>query len=170
MPKGLPQNVKENTEKCRSAAIAAVEAYNRPGQRFRTAQFLVMVVIAWTGLFHAIFYRKGRRPWYRQKGSTSAKGVRYVKIDGDPKHWDLTECVRQHSGDQSPPERKNLEFLIGLRNKVEHRHLPQLDASLYGECQASLINLEQLLVSSRSQIRTVRAASDCTAVFAARAG
>ena len=148
MPKGLPQNVKDNIEKCRSAAIAAVEAYNRPGQRFRTAQFLVLIVIAWTALFHAIFYRKGRRPWYRQKGATSAKGVRYVKIDGDPKHWDLTECLRQHFVDQNPPEKKNLEFLIGLRNKIEHCNLPQLDASLYGECQACLLNFEQLLVTS----------------------
>jgi len=148
MPKNLPQNVGENLEKCRAAAIAAVEAYNRPGQRFRTAQFLVLVVIAWTALFHAIFYRNGRRPWYRKKGSTSARGIRYVKIDGDPKHWDLTECLRQHFGDQNPPERKNLDFLVGLRNKIEHRHLPHLDASLYGECQASLINLEHLLVAS----------------------
>jgi hypothetical protein len=148
VPKGLPQNVKDNVEKCRSAAIAAVEAYNRPGTRFRTAQFLVLVVIAWTALFHAIFYRKGRRPWYRQKSSASGTGVRYVKIDGDPKHWDLMECLRQHFADQNPPERKNVEFLIGLRNKIEHRNLPQFDASLYGECQASLLNLEQLLVMS----------------------
>jgi hypothetical protein len=146
--KALPQTVRDNIEKCRSAAVAAVEAYNRPGPRFRTATFLILIVIAWMGLFHAIAYRKKRRPWYRRKGSTSGKGIRYVRVDGEPKHWDLTECVKQHFGDQNPPERRNLEFLIGLRNKIEHRHLPQLDASLYGECQASLINLEQLLVGS----------------------
>jgi hypothetical protein len=31
MPKGLPVVAKDNLEKCRSAAIAAVDAYNRPG-------------------------------------------------------------------------------------------------------------------------------------------
>ena len=49
-------------------------------------------------------------------------------------------------GDRQPPERKNLEFLLGLRNKIEHRNLPQLDPTLYGECQAALMNLEDYLV------------------------
>ncbi len=144
---GLPQNVKDNLEKCRAAALAAVEAYNRPGPRFRTAQYLVMIVIAWNALLHAMFYKRRRRPWYRTRGSSTGKGVRYVKVDGDPKHWDLMECLKQYYGDKHPPERQNLEFLIGLRNKIEHRHLPELDAALYGECQAALMNLEALLVS-----------------------
>ncbi|MEW6323378.1 MAG: DUF3644 domain-containing protein [Acidobacteriota bacterium] len=150
MPKGLPQTVRDNLEKSRSAAIAAVDAYNRPGPRFRTAQYVVLIVMAWTAAFHAIFYRRGRRPWYRRPGG-AGHGVRYVKVDGDPKHWDLNECLRQYFGDKNPPERRNLDFLIGLRNKIEHRHLPGLDPSLYGECQAALLNLESLLVSEFGQ-------------------
>jgi hypothetical protein len=147
MPKLLPQKVKDCIEKSRSAAIAAVDAYNRPGPRFRTAQFIVLITIAWSALFHAIFYRQGRRPWYRRKGSGSGTGIRYVKIDGEPRHWDLTKCLKEYYGDKNPPERKNLEFLIGLRNKIEHRNLPQLDPALYGECQAALLNLEGVLVA-----------------------
>lgn len=146
MPRGLSQTVKNNLEKCRSATLAAVEIYNRPGPRFRTAHYLVLITIAWTALFHAVFYKRGRRPWYRKRTSGSGRGVRYQKVDGEPKHWDLSECLSQYYRDTNPPERRNLEFLLGLRNKIEHRHLPQLDASLYGECQAALINLEQLLV------------------------
>lgn len=151
MPRKHPQAALDNLEKCRSAAVAAVEAYNRPGPRFRTAQFLVMIVLAWTALFHAIFYKRRRRPWYRTKASGTGKGIRYLRVDGDPKHWDLSECLSQFYGNQSPAERRNLEFLIGLRNKIEHRHLPQLDASLFGECQASLLNLEELLVQEFGQ-------------------
>ena len=110
-----------------------------------------MIVIAWTALFHALFYKKGRRPWYRKKTSGTGKGVRYVKIDGEPKHWDLAECMRQHFGDKMPAERRNLEFLVGLRNKIEHRHLPEFDASLYGECQAALLNLEGAVVQHFGQ-------------------
>lgn len=124
------------------AALAAVESYNRPGRRFRTAQYLVMIVIAWTALFHAVFYRKNIKPWYKLRNG------RYSKIDGDPKHWDLTECLKQYYKDASPAERKNIEFLVGLRNKIEHRHLPELDPSLYGECQATLLNLEEILVAN----------------------
>jgi hypothetical protein len=144
MPKGLPHAVKENLEKCRSAAIAAVDVYNRPGPRFRTAHYIVLVIIAWTALLHAIFYKRQIKPWYKKAGS-NPRGDRYVRVDGDPKHWDLAECIRQFYGSNTTPERKNLEFIIGLRNKIEHRHLPELDAGLYGECQAALLNLEALI-------------------------
>jgi hypothetical protein len=149
MPRGLPQLVREHLEKCRSSAIAAVDAYNRPGPRFRTAQFTILIVIAWTALFHALFYRKRRRPWFRRQAP--GFGVRYVRVDGEPKHWDLAECLKQYFVDKQPPERKNLEFLIGLRNKIEHRHLPELDPALYGECQAALLNLESMLVQEFGQ-------------------
>lgn len=145
MPKGLPQTVKDQLEKCRAAAIAAVDVYNRPGPRFRTAHYIVLIVMAWTALFHALFYQRGVNPWYKRREGKNAKGDRYLRVDGEPKHWDLGECLKQHfSGDHSP-ERKNLEFLIGLRNKIEHRHLPELDVRLYGECQAALLNLEELI-------------------------
>ncbi len=151
MPKGFPQVVKDHLEKCRASAIAAVDAYNRSGSRFRTPQYIILITIAWTGIFHAIYHRRKRRPWYRLKTSGTGKGVRYAKVDGDPKHWELSECIKQYFGDKTPPERKNLEFLIGLRNKIEHRHLPEFDATLYGECQAALLNLEGLLVQEFGQ-------------------
>lgn len=144
MPRGLPQVVRENLDKCRSAATAAVEVYNRPGSRFRTPHFIVLIVLAWCACFHAYFYRKRIKPWHKKSGK-NARGDRYARIDGEPKHWDLSECLKQHYGGDNCAERKNLEFLIGLRNKIEHRHLPHLDAGLYGECQAALLNLEDFL-------------------------
>lgn len=140
MPKGLPKTVKDCIDKCQACAVASVDVYNRPGPRFRTAQFIVLITMAWTALFHAIFYKRGKNPWYKKSGST-----RYLRVDGEPKHWELMECIKQFYGSANPPERKNLEFLIGLRNKIEHRHLPELDPGLYGECQASLMNLEDML-------------------------
>jgi hypothetical protein len=146
MAKGLPQAARDNIEKCRAATVAAVDVYNRPGSRFRTAHYIVLIVLAWTAFFHALFYKKNSKPWYKKKGK-HPKGDRYIHVEGEPKHWDLTECLKQHYGGNNPPERKNIEFLIGLRNKVEHRHLPDLDAGLYGECQAALLNLENALTS-----------------------
>ncbi len=31
--------------------------------------------------------------------------------------------------------------------RIEHRHLPELDAGLYSECQAALLNLEEFLTT-----------------------
>ncbi len=141
---GLPRNVKDHLEQAKGACLSAVETYNRPGVAFRTRTFTVLMAIAWTSLFHAIFYRRGRKPWDVRSGS--GRGIRYEKIDGEPKHWELSECARQFYGGHNPPQRKNLEFIVLLRNKIEHRYHPELDPALYGECQALLMNFEELLV------------------------
>lgn len=142
----LPRIVRDHLEKCQSATVAAVDAYNRPGARFRTPQYIVLITIGWTAFFHALFYQRGVKPWYQTKSSGIGRGVRYQRVDGEPRHWELSECLKQHFGPAHPAERQNLEFLAGLRNKIEHRHLPELDPSLYGECQAALLNLEAALV------------------------
>ena len=133
-------DVTSNIQKAREAALLAVETYNRPGTAFRSSGFVVLMVIAWTALFHAIFFKKRIRPYYHKKGSR-----RFEKVDGDYKTWELTECLQQYYKDHNPAVRKNLEFFIGLRNKIEHRFLPELDFEIFGECQAMLMNFETLL-------------------------
>ena len=147
MPNRLSKITKSHLEKCRMAATAAVDVYNRPGPGFKTALYVVLIVLAWQAFFHAYFYKNGRNPWYHSRTSNTKKGVRYQRIDGEPKHWDLSRCLAEYFGGNQPSVRKNLEFLLGLRNKIEHRHLPDLDPVLYGECQASLMNLEDYLVN-----------------------
>ncbi len=53
--------------------------------------------------------------------------------------------MREYWGSENPPERVNLQFMMKLRNKIEHRNHPELDPGLYGECQAMLMNFEDLL-------------------------
>lgn len=127
-------------EKARDSALLAVETYNRPSAVFRSGAYIVLMCIAWTSLLHAIFRKQRIHPWHRKPGST-----RYVKIDGDYKTWELAECLKQFYRDQHPPARKNLEFFIGLRNKIEHRSYPQMDSEVLGECQSLLLNFEGLL-------------------------
>ena len=109
------------------------------------------MVIAWTSLLHAIFLRKNQRPYY--KGPNG----RYVKVDGDHKHWELKECVQRFwNSEPQNPIRKNLEFFIPLRNKIEHRHVPELDAAIFGECQALLLNFDALLGAEFGEKRRLR--------------
>ena len=101
------------------------------------------MVIAWTALFHAIFLKMGLKPFHVKL--RRGKYIRYEKVDGDNKAWELAECVRQFYGNKNTPARKNLEFFVGLRNKIEHRTMPYLDDQIFGECQALLLNFEDLL-------------------------
>lgn len=149
--RGLPYEVKALLLKAREAAQLAVETYNRPTASFRSGAYIVLMVIAWTSLFHAIFLRKKVKPYYRKKDSKL-----FEKVDGEPKRWELKECLQQHFKADSPAVRKNLEFFIGIRNKIEHRSLVQLDAEIFGECQAMLLNFESMLVTTFGEKYAIR--------------
>jgi Protein of unknown function (DUF3644) len=126
--RGLPRQVKAALEKARDSALLAVE---------ESGGYITLMVIAWTSLFHAVFFRKKTKPFRRKANK------RYEKIEGDFKYWELDECLRQYYGaDTSNPVRKHLESFIPLRNKIEHRSMPQLDANIFGECQAMLLNFD----------------------------
>jgi len=143
MPKRLSRIVRNHVEKARECALLAVDIYNKPATAFRSAGYLTLMCIAWTSLFHAIYFRRGDRPFYRNR-----KNQRwYEKVEGDYKAWELAECVSRYFGPANGPDRVNLEFIIRLRNKIEHRYLPALDDRVFGECQATLFNFEDLLVA-----------------------
>ena len=59
-------------------------------------------------------------------------------IDGEEKSWELSECCDEYWPGVEAAEKFNLKFLIGLRNKIEHRSLPAIDLAVSGECQSAL--------------------------------
>ncbi|GAB3234369.1 DUF3644 domain-containing protein [Pseudaeromonas pectinilytica] len=126
--------------KAKEFALLAVATYNNPFTTFKTYGFIVNIVIAWTSLFHAIFEKKMLAYNY-----VDEEGLPVLK-DGEKKAWELSTCIDNYWKGVSCPEKSNLDFLIGLRNKIEHRNLPALDLAISGECQASLSNFESILV------------------------
>lgn len=141
MSRGLPQNVKQCLEKSRDCALLAIETYNKPAIKFRSGGYVVLMVISWTSLFHSIFYRDKIKPYRRKKGSQ-----RFETKEGDYCYWSLGECLQEYFKlDTQNPIRKNLEFFIPLRNKIEHKSLPQIDADIFAECQAMLLNYDKIL-------------------------
>src|SRR6202162_2285370 len=136
----LPRRARGGLEKARDSGTLAVEVYNKPAVKFKSGGYITLMVIAWTSLFHAVFFKRKLKPFYRKESG------RFVKIEGDFKYWELDECLNQYfKTDTGNPVRKNLEFFIPLRNKIEHRSMPELDASIFGECQAMLLNFDEML-------------------------
>ena len=127
--------------KARESALLALQIYNNPMTTFRTEGYSVMMVIAWTALFHAIFEHQGKDYFYLVKETGKPK-----LVDGDHKAWELTQCLDEFYGDNTTPIRTNLEFFIRLRNKIEHRYVPEIDPTVACECQAMLLNFDELLV------------------------
>jgi hypothetical protein len=126
------------------SALLAVEVYNKPRTSFRSEGFISLMVISWTRLFHAYFHKTmGDKYYYKDK----KRHQRYELIDGEKKAWELSTCISKY-GNLSEPVRKNLEFFIRLRNKIEHRHIDtrEIDTLIFGECQALLYNYENILI------------------------
>jgi hypothetical protein len=138
--RGLPRKVKDALGKARDSALLAVEVYNKPAVKFKSGGYITLMVIAWTALFHAVFFKRKIKPFYKKENG------RFVKVEGDYKYWELDGCLSQYfKTDTGNPVRKNLEFFIPLRNRIEHRSMPELDASIFGECQALLLNFDEML-------------------------
>lgn len=141
MPRGLPKKVKISLQKARDSALLAVEMYNKPSIKFKTGGYVVMMIIAWTALFHAIFFRRKIKPFYKEDN-----GRFYIKREGDYLYWELKECLKKYYGDDTQnPVRLNLEFFCKLRNKIEHKSLPKIDPDIFAECQAMLLNFDEIL-------------------------
>lgn len=126
--------------KAKEFALLAVSVYNNPYTGFKTYGFIVNIIIAYTSLFHSIFEKKGVNYFH-----VGENGVP-ILIDGEEKSWELTECIDEYWQGIVSPEKANLKFLVGLRNKIEHRSLPAIDLAVSGECQSALINFENILV------------------------
>lgn len=138
----LKPEIESLLRKARESALLALQIYNNPMTTFRTEGFSVMMVIAWTALFHAIFEKQGKAYYYVDTSSGKPK-----EVDGDLKAWELSECLARFYGGNTSPIAKNLEFFIRLRNKIEHRFVPEIDPVVAGHCQAALLNFDELLVS-----------------------
>lgn len=139
MPRGLPKAVKKCLEKSKDSALLAVETYNKPAVKFKSGGYIVLMVIAWTSLFHAIFFRQKRKPFYKTNN-------RFDKKDGDYCYWELKTCIKEYfKTDMENPIRKNLEFFVPIRNMVEHKSIPEIDSDIFAECQSLLLNYDKIM-------------------------
>ncbi|MCK4796031.1 MAG: DUF3644 domain-containing protein [Spirochaetes bacterium] len=125
-----------------NSALLAVEIYNKPRAPFRVENYISLMIIAWTRLFHAHFnHIIGDKYYYKEKNN------RYKKIDGEKKAWELKTCIKEY-GKLNENVKENLEFFIKIRNKIEHRHIDkcEIGVMIFGECQALLYNYETILI------------------------
>lgn len=125
----------------KAEALVAVDLYNSTGQRRSFEGFVVHMHLAWLYLLQAEFRRDhvDFRYWDGPR--------RLERIDGEPKTWDLARCSRQRWSKAKDPVRLNLEFFIGLRNKIEHRFQEGIALTVAGHAQALLMNYESEIVS-----------------------
>ena len=121
-------------------ALLAVDLYNRPGDDRRLEAFVVHMQIAWLYLAQARFGRDGVGYWYR-----NASGRRIRGSDGEFRTWDLACCLKEVFPALNDPVRRNVEFFVSLRNRIEHRYERLLGPVVAGKCQSLIMNYETAL-------------------------
>lgn len=137
-------------------ACLAVRLYNDPAEARSFESFVVHMHLAWLYLLHAVLTRDGvdYRYW-----ENDGKRRRLIRVDGEPKRWELARCV-QYRWPNQDPVRANLDFFIALRNKIEHRYgrlQETLALAVGGHSQALLINYEEDLTSQFGADHTLAA-------------
>ena len=149
----LSHKVKSCLNKARESALLGVEIYNKPSTKFKSGGYIVLMCIAWTSLFHAIFFKRGVKPYYREKN-----GIRFERQNGELRFWELSTCIREYFGSQASGIKKNIELFIPLRNMIEHKFMPELDADLFAECQSLVMNFDKILEKEFGEDNCIREA------------
>lgn len=121
-------------------ACVAVDFYNQPGTKRSFNDFVVHMHLAWQNLLHAVFQRDNINYIYRDKRGCP------VKSDDEAKTWPLSKCLK-HLFSDNDPLRRNIEFFIGLRDKIEHRHQDAFLVATAAQSQALVVNFESKLTS-----------------------
>lgn len=127
-------------------ACLAVWLHNDPAETRSFEGFVVHMHLAWLYLLHAEFIRDGVDYRYWDKRYKK----RLLKVDGEPRRWELERCLRERWQDHTESVLANLRLFIGLRNRLEHRHAhadQALTLNLAGHAHALLINYENEVTS-----------------------
>jgi hypothetical protein len=130
-------------EKSREAMLTAVQIFNNPLSTFKTESYIVLAMISWTYLLHA--YYRSKKIEYRYF-TGEGKGKRFTRNpDGSIRYWDLKECISNQKCPLDLNTKNNLDFLIGLRNQVEHKKADGLDSYMSARYQACALNYNHYL-------------------------
>ena len=119
-------------KKSKEAALAAVQIFNNPNMSFKSEAYIVLMIIAWTYLMHAYFREKKIEYTYIQKG-------------GNQRHFSLKRCIDNEGSPLDEGTKNNLDFLIGLRNEIEHQMTTRVDDLLSSWFQSCCLNYNKYI-------------------------
>ena len=126
--------------KAREAMLNAVQNYNNPKAYFRSETFIVTAIIAWTYLLHAYLNNEGVE--YR---SFNADGIIRTTKHGADCYLSLSECLDKDEAQIDWATKKNLEYLIEVRNEIAHRCTQSIDAAISAKLQACCTNFNSYM-------------------------
>ncbi|MCC2322290.1 DUF3644 domain-containing protein [Cellulomonas xiejunii] len=118
----------------------AVDIYNRSGNERQLEAFIVHMTLGWLKLLQARVDEQGGDLIQRD-----ARNWRRKHPEGGWLYKPLRTLLRDVL-DETDPRVANINFFVGLRNQIEHRHEAKIASVVAGRTQALLLNYETTLV------------------------
>lgn len=141
MPRRI-HSISENLlSQSRDAALAGVQVFNNPLIAFKSETFIVLMNIAWTYLLHAYYRRNDVEYRYFLQAGTRRRFERMS--NGSYKYWDLARCLAVEDCPLDNETKRNIMFLIGLRDEITHHMSPVVDQYVSARYQACCLNYNQ---------------------------
>lgn len=139
--------------KAREAMLCAIQIYNNPIIVFKSENFIVLSIIAWTYMLHA--YYKSKNIEYRYY-SMNGKRKKFDRTKaGAYKFWELERCLNDPNCPIDPISTKNLKFLIGIRHEIEHQMTTRIDDYISAKFQSCCINFNHYLKTLFNDIQGI---------------
>lgn len=123
-------------------ARLAVDLYNRVGSERRLEAYIVHMTMAWLKALQARWERDGEDLFVRDE-----RGWRQRGQHGEFIMQPLSRMLRSEFSEQDPV-RKNIEFFLGLRNRVEHRYDADTALLVVGKTEALMLNYERYVTAT----------------------
>lgn len=120
----------------------AVDLYNRTGTERRLEAFVVQMTLGWLKALQARWERDNLDVYERDD-----RGRRIRGQYGDFLTISLGKMLRKEFKPRDPV-RKNIEFFIGLRNRIEHRYDADTALLVSGKTEALMLNYERYLTNT----------------------
>ena len=117
----------ERLIRAREAMILAVQSFNSVNLKFKSENFALLSIVAWTYLLLEHYKRNGEN------------------ICPDGKYLSLRTMLNKSDCPLDTETRINLECIIVIRNAVTHECIGRSDNDYYGHFQACCLNFEEYL-------------------------
>lgn len=139
--------------KAKESMLAAVEIFNSPLITFKSETTITLVCTAWTYLLQTHCLETGREIRRLEAGKTRRKFAR--SKDGEYLTLPLPDLIDACPDILSEPTSKNLQFLIGVRNRIQHYAGHEIDSLIAPKIQANILSFKEALKTVTNNLVTI---------------
>ena len=139
--------------KAKEGMLAAVEIFNSPLITFKSETTITLVCTAWTYLLQAHCLEASREIRQLEPRKSRRKFAR--SKEGEYLTLPLPDLMDVCPDILSEPTKKNLQFLIGVRNRIQHYAGHEIDSLIAPKIQANILSFKEALKTVSVNLITI---------------